>query len=45
MGWLSDDMKAEPEALVERISRLLDGEFRRAAETFARREPPAGATF
>lgn len=39
MGWLSDDMKEEPEALVERISRLLDGEFRRAAETFARRVP------
>ena len=45
MGWLSDDMKEEPEALVERISRLLDGEFRRAAETFARRGPPAGTTF
>ena len=32
LGWLADDMKEDPEELVNRICRLLEGEFQRAAE-------------
>ena len=39
VGWFAGDMREEPEALVARLSRLLEGEFRRAAETFAPAEP------
>lgn len=35
MSWLSSDMREDPEQIVARVSRLLDGEFRRAAERFA----------
>ena len=35
MGWLSDDMREEPEEIVGRLDRLLEGEFRRAAEKFS----------
>ena len=39
MGWLSDDMREEPEEIVGRLDRLLEGEFRRAAEKFSAGEP------
>lgn len=35
MSWLSSDMREDPEQIVERVGRLLEGEFRRAAERFA----------
>ena len=39
VGWLSGEMREEPEQVVDRLVRLLDGEFRQAAEKFARPEP------
>ena len=35
LGWLSGEMREAPEDLVNRLARLLDGEFRRSAEKFA----------
>ena len=35
LDWMFNDMKEEPEALVGRIVRLLDGEFQRSARKFA----------
>lgn len=35
IGWMSSSMKEPPEELVARADRLLDGEFRRAAEKFS----------
>lgn len=40
--WISDDMKEDPEILVDRLTRLLEPEIRRAAERFA--NPPTGST-
>ena len=34
LGWVADGMREEPAELVGRAARLLDGEFRRAAEKF-----------
>ena len=38
IGWFAGDMREEPEELVGRLSRLLEGEFRRSAEKFAPEE-------
>ena len=38
MGWFAGDMREEPEELVGRLSRLLEGEFHRSAEKFAPEE-------
>ena len=34
-GWLSTDMKESPQLLVSKVSHLLEGEIRRAAERFS----------
>ena len=39
MGWLSEDMKDDPEELVDQVVRLMDGEFDRIAEHFS--APPS----
>lgn len=38
VGWFAGDMREEPEELVGRLSRLLEGEFRRSAEKFSQSE-------
>lgn len=35
IGWMARDMKEEPEEIVAQVERLLEGEFRRAAEKFS----------
>lgn len=36
LDWIRDDMKADPEVIVARVARLVEGDFRRGAERFAR---------
>lgn len=35
LGWLNGEMREKPEVVADRLTRLLDGEFRRSAEKFA----------
>ena len=39
LGWFAGEMREEPEDIVERLSRLMDGAASRAAERFAMEEP------
>lgn len=39
LGWFAGEMREEPEDIVERLSRLMDGAARQAAERFAMEEP------
>ena len=36
LDWISSDMKEDPETIVDRVARLLEGEFRHALEKFSK---------